>query len=323
MPGAAGMMGRPSGELVQPLDAGAVLQHNLSLLSQGLGTGSPVTVQRIDQLVSDLDETQFLLVKVQLPQSELADSLDVLVRSQAVDRPTDQYAGKALETEMYMLQSDLALRATVVPEQATQEPGETGSGSSQKVFVVNGSADQIRQTLTALVAGREWPSKRLPPNPRPFAYRWFGSTGDANLNPLGGADAKRKAGEAVPEIVSEEKLAKTDAVSPAVPPESRARRSEDAAVPAGCRRGARVWLLRASPRRADARNPRRNPKRVRPTASAGRSELRKRSDLRKWRKTEPSSTFSFGWGPLPYRLHRRTIRRTVDQAAADFVPAAS
>ncbi len=232
MPGAAAMMGRPSGGLVRPLDAGTVLQHNLSLLSQGLGTGAPVTVQRIDQLVSDLDETPFLLVKVQLPQSELPDSLDVLIRSKSVDRPTDQQAGKALETEMYMLQSDLALCATVVPERVAQEPGETGSGSSQKVFVVNGSADQIRQTLTALVARPGVAVETTSAESRDFAYRWFGSTGDANLNPLGGADAKRKAGEAVPEIVSEEKLAQTDAVSPAVPPESCARRSEDAAAPA-------------------------------------------------------------------------------------------
>ncbi len=180
MPGAAGsMMGRASDELVPSVDAGAVLPHRLSL-SQGRESGSPVTVQRIDQLISDLDATQFLLVKVQLPQTELADSLDLLVRSQPVDQPTAGYAGKALETEMYMMQSDRALGEATVPEQATQGPGETSGGSSQKVFVVNGSADQIRQTLTALVARPGVAVETTSAESGALAHSYYGSTGAQN-----------------------------------------------------------------------------------------------------------------------------------------------
>ena len=98
--------------------------------------------------------------------------------------------------------------------------------------MVNGSADQIRQTLTALVARPGVAVETTTAESEALLYRWYASTGGEDLNPLGGADAKRKAGETVPAIVSDEGLAKTDAASQAIPPESRARTSEDAAAPA-------------------------------------------------------------------------------------------
>jgi hypothetical protein len=133
---------------------------------------------------------------------------------------------------MYMMQWDRALREATVPEQATQGPGETSGGSSQKVFVVNGSADQIRQTLTALVARPGVAVETTSAESGAFAYRWYGSTGGAKLDPLGEADAKRKAGEAVPVVVSDEERAKTDATNLAIRLESRAHMSKDAAAPA-------------------------------------------------------------------------------------------
>ena len=125
-------------------------------MSLSLQYGAPANEQLIDQLISQLDQDQMLLVKVHVPQGELLGSLDELRKSNCVDVLATDESVKALPEGTAlpegMLQSLVVAGASIRAVPSMAELREQLGRASQNVLVVNGSADQIRQTLTNLAA---------------------------------------------------------------------------------------------------------------------------------------------------------------------------
>ena len=129
-----------------------------------------------------------LLVKVQLPQHELSASLAELGKSIRVNQLTDQGAVKALDrTRIQALDEDALSRALAIRRRECG--GSSGSGirptdggPSQTVFVVHGSADQIRQSLANLVAKPDVAVETAPAEFKTVFFRSLGTSSDSKWN---------------------------------------------------------------------------------------------------------------------------------------------
>ena len=159
-PGSMGLgSGMPPGAAgVPPSDSATFADTDVrkEKMSLSLAYGAPANEQRIDQLIAQLDQDQMLLVKVDVPQGELLGSLDELRKSNCVDVLATDGSVKALPEGTAlpegMLQSGVVAGASISAVPSTVELREQLDRTSQNVLVVNGSADQIRQTLTNLAA---------------------------------------------------------------------------------------------------------------------------------------------------------------------------
>ncbi|MHB0957955.1 MAG: anti-sigma factor family protein [Pirellulaceae bacterium] len=136
-------------------------------------TGVPVTIQEIDQLVTQLNQTQTLLVKLQISEQDLAPTLGELSKSASFDQPADEEGNKKRKSDAMVLSYALGLQ-TQRADAATSSHRSRAffaedSEAPQNVVVVDGSADQIRESLTRLIAK---PSVAVETTPPELSHRW-------------------------------------------------------------------------------------------------------------------------------------------------------
>lgn len=109
--------------------------------------------EAVAKLLSQLNEQQELLVKVQIPQRQLLDSLGQLQKTNRVDvLMTDGRLAEASRPLSEQMQPDAAAQAAPDAVPSVQLLGEQLLGDRQNVLIVDGSADDIRQSLVDLVA---------------------------------------------------------------------------------------------------------------------------------------------------------------------------
>ncbi|MHB8972172.1 MAG: anti-sigma factor family protein [Pirellulaceae bacterium] len=249
-----------------PPGAGAA-RGGLERFGDEANAGTPVTGPLIDQLVSQLDTTQMLFVKVQLPQHELAASLAELRKSVRVNQLSD--AGTVQARDLYeyrFLDIDALSQAMAQKDKSAAGPvalefNQRDGGPNQNVFVVHGSADQIRQSLANLVAT---PDVAVETAPAEFTTRFFRSLEPSfrlKEDPTDSLDAERQSGGDVASTLVEKNFAMDDNAKEGVAkgtaqadpagPESLPKRSKQLTEPAGVRSDAASAVPAADSKRSD------------------------------------------------------------------------
>jgi len=109
--------------------------------------------EAVAKLLSQLDEQQELLVKVQIPQRQLLESLGQLQKTSRVDvLMTDGRLADGNRAPSEQMQPEDAGQAAPDALPSVELLGEQLLGDQQNVLVVDGSADDIRQSLVDLAA---------------------------------------------------------------------------------------------------------------------------------------------------------------------------
>jgi hypothetical protein len=130
---------RAAGDQMQPTPP-----HTLDF-----GYGPRANEQQVEQLLAQLSQDQGLLVKIQVPRRELADSFDMSLWSDRlgllISPPKDT---ERLE-EPY---DQKTAGITVERLPAMTQPLEGGEPANEHLVIINGSATRLRQTLQDLAA---------------------------------------------------------------------------------------------------------------------------------------------------------------------------